>query len=152
MKPNFKPYDLATIQLPTSERRRTVEVLSYPTPDDTIMVRMVPGDPTTLREVKVDDLEPRARQRYCRIARVRCRFDFPEDMLRYDDAALCDPDQSEDFRTDAPVLIYRLTDYKRGTCWTEGRWASFSASIEQVATCDLRAQNGFNVVKKARAK
>lgn len=105
----FKPYDLATIQLPTSSRRRVVEVISHPIPaerfakPETIMVRMMPGEPTTLAEVQVGELQPSAgtmygagKERYVHVAEVRCAFAFPEDMLRYDAAALYRHDLHED--------------------------------------------------------
>lgn len=42
-----KPWNWATL----AGRTEPVEILSYPTPEETIMIRMVVGDPTTLREV-----------------------------------------------------------------------------------------------------
>ena len=96
----FKPKDLATIKLSSSSRCRLVEVISNPIPakrfikPETIMVRMVPGEETTMVEVAVSDLEvPKLScvQRYCHIAEVDCKgFPLNEAMLPYDNAALYD--------------------------------------------------------------
>jgi hypothetical protein len=156
----FKPHDLANMKVPTSIRQRTVEVISHSIPNSlpTIMVRMVPGDPTTLREVEIEDLTPRTKERYVHIAEIRTRFVLPEDMLRYDCAALVDPDKPEsEERGDgrhvccdgSPILIYRLWRTKKHV-WTDARWASFSTSILPVCTLDLRDPEPMAHAKKWR--
>lgn len=45
-----KPWNWATMAC----RDKPVEILSFPTPENTIMVRMTIGDPTTLREVPLN--------------------------------------------------------------------------------------------------
>jgi len=137
MKP-FKPHDLAFMTVPTSTRRRVVEVLSFPVPGGTIMVRMVPGDCETLREVPLSLLAPCNKTRYIHFAEVEGRFMFPEDMLRYDGAALCDPDQPEDeYRPTGPVLIYKISDRARPP-WTDARWLSFGCKVRHILTHDFR--------------
>lgn len=156
----WKPNDLALMEVTTSTRKRYVEVVSYPFPAgantgqpsqgqiiDSIMIRMVPGDPTTLREVPIALLHrPLDKNRYVHVARVHPGIGpFPEDMLRYDCAALYGPDQPEEptddfgrhtWRPAEPVLIYRAATGKRPQ-WTPARWASFCWRIEHVATFDL---------------
>lgn len=162
MASKFKPHDLALMQVETSKRKRCVEVLSHPIPNEprcsevigemtatwTIMVRMVPGDATTLREVRLDLLESLGcKSRWVHVARVAGLGGFPEDMLRYDGAALCDPDQHEapeddtgrlTYRPVEPVLIYRVAQAKSWK-WTTARWASFGWDIEPVGVYDLRS-------------
>lgn len=147
----FKPYDLALMQVQVSARLRPVEIISRPIPaelskPETIMVRMVPGDPTTMVEVSTNLLRKAPRKRrYCHVAEVTTNFPFPEDMLRYDDAALCDWRQQEEledsvgrpmFRPDAPVLVYRL-DERKTPDWTTARWQSFQCVIRHKLTLDL---------------
>jgi hypothetical protein len=134
----FKPYDLASIKLPVSTRRRVVECVSQPTPDAKIMVRMVPGEPTTMIEVAVKDLLPYVKKRYCHIASVTMRFGTAEDMLRHDSAALYDHTINESAETHSvPFLIYTVNDSKYPV-WTVERWFSFSAQLTTVAVRDLR--------------
>ncbi len=44
---SVKPWNWATIVM----RSDPVEIVSYPTPDETVMVRMKVGDPTSIKEV-----------------------------------------------------------------------------------------------------
>ena len=147
MKRAFEPYQLVLLEIRTSTRKRPVQVISRLIPDhpegDTIMVRMVPGDPTTIREVPIAKLEHytiRNKKRWVHIAEVQGSFSFPEDMLRYDGAALCDPDQDEvpegGWRTAGGVLIYAVSDRKQPS-WTDARWRSFSWGLQHELTLDL---------------
>src|SRR5690606_17606320 len=57
-------------------------------PEQTIMVRRVPGFPGTLEELPISALEHHVRgYRYVHYAVVSGFGSFPEDMLRYDRAA-----------------------------------------------------------------
>ena len=142
----LKPNDLATIQTPHSTRRRVVEVISRQTPEQTIMIRRTPGDPTTLEEVRYADLIPFPKHRYIHVASVDSRFGFPEDMLRYDCAFLLDPDRDEEdehqtlgkmpIKSDEPILVYSVSNCKTPP-WTTTRWNSFSAWIKPVRCFDL---------------
>lgn len=135
----FKPYQLAKLSTPNSERPRVVEIISMPTPSGTIMVRMVPGDPTTIREESLDLLsEYKGRARYCHIASVITRLGFPEDMLRYDCAALCDATLNEsDLHTEKETLIYSVSE-RKSPHWTYARWHSFLAGVRHCRTINLR--------------
>jgi hypothetical protein len=141
------------MQILTSLRPRIVEVVSYPTPNETIMVRMVPGEPTTVKKVYVAELTPCKRKyRYVYLARV-IGFTFPEDMVFYDNAALYDhrlPECGEEnpilgyadgLRVpDEGLIVYKLSSAKRVKPWTYGRWQSYSCWIEEVKVTDLRKQ------------
>jgi hypothetical protein len=145
----FKPHDLARLSHNKSKRQRIVEVISKPFPGEGeeegtthIMVRMVPGEPTTMQEVALVMLNPAVRAKYLHVARVNSTFSFPEDMLRYDAAALFDHEIDEDHvprekRHD--VLVYIVSDRKTPR-WTTARWNSFSCSIKPVLTRKLGEQ------------
>lgn len=134
------PHDLALCVSITSVRERVVEVISRETPDKTIMVRMVPGEPTTMVEMPVSmlRLRPRGKVRYLHVASVRSSLPFPEDMLRYDNAALFDHTvQEEPLRSDGEVIVYTVSDSKAPP-WTNARWMSFGAGIIVKYVRDLR--------------
>jgi hypothetical protein len=141
----FKPYQLALLKVPTSTRHRVVQIMSYPTPTETIMVRTVPGMPDTLVEVPIYNLleyKTGDRQRYVHVATVDSIFSFPEDMLRYDNAALYDvntPEEGENGRglRGNGVLVYMVSE-RRAPNWRYGRWESFSSKLTTVNTIDLR--------------
>lgn len=150
----WKPHDLALLNVleSISSRPRAVEVISYIIPPEkvdgmpNIMVRMVPGDPTTLREVCAENLKPLGwKGRWVHIAEVQGSGCFPEDMLRYDGAHLLDPDQPEDgergWKPDGPVMIYRVDDRKQPR-WTTARWSSFCWGIRHRVTIDLKDRSG----------
>jgi hypothetical protein len=181
MHDTFKPYDLATIATPNSGRRRVVEIISRPflaTYFDTntefptdppveitknrIKIRWVPGEPTTLGEAVVADLEPwkgtRAEGRYLHVARVFSTFHFPPDMLRYDNAYLFDHEVHEEGPVHEPpldpedrrglrvpeegILVYQVRRFKNhgegSGAWMHARWQSFSCRVEPVLVRDLR--------------
>lgn len=126
--------------------------------NERVKVRMVPGEPTTLAEVAVADLLPHQRKRYVHVALVSGTFCFPEDMLRYDGAALYDHELNESgddgMGLRPPVkegesprwqcLVYCLSDRKTadlsrpGSPWTKDRWHSFSCGIRPMQVRDLR--------------
>lgn len=62
-----------------------VEILSYPTPEDTIMIRRQPGNPTTLIEVPLSEIaafEPSSHQDFYRPKR---HYSDQPDVYRYED-------------------------------------------------------------------
>jgi hypothetical protein len=164
---SFVPYDLATLKTPNSERRRLVEVISRPFPSDNgdrIKIRQVPGEPTTLDEVAVGDLQHVAasvsgrmdsQHRYLHVARVFSTFHLPPDMLRYDDAYLFEHSLHEDGPVhelasdendrrglrvpEEGLLVYKAASHtgKVRPVWTIDRWRSFACRIEPVIVRDL---------------
>ena len=140
MDKTWKPYMIVLMPTAASARKRMVELISYPTPEGTIMARMIPGDPTTMIEIKVEGLKKMdngRKYKYVHIAEVSGNGAFPEDMLRYDGAALCDHAQQEEptddfgrytYRPKEPVLIYHLSTTQK-PLWTPARWASFAWRI-----------------------
>lgn len=142
MDNRWKPYELATIQLPTSTRRRIVQVISYPfddSPNAEIKIRMVPTQPTTLETTHIDRLQKLTRKyKYIHIAVAQGMLSFPEDMLRYDNTFLVDWEQPEKgFYPDKPVYIYRLTELKKQD-WTHGRWNSFGWTVTNRQTINIK--------------
>ncbi len=158
----LKPYQLVSVQLPTSKRRRVVQTISCPIPNDdnrpdTIKVRMVPGDPTTMTELPVADLKTCERKgRWVHVAKVKAGVGgIPEDMLRYDGASYYNQQLPE---TDAEgqeprgdpfsdevlgnrpgegwTLVYAVTSSKTPP-WTVDRWNSFCCALRHLKTQDL---------------
>lgn len=63
------------------------EVMSFPTPEKTVMVRRAPGCPSTLVELPLADVQRNCwRQALVTYALCMGRGAFPVDMLRYDNA------------------------------------------------------------------
>lgn len=89
-KSTFKPYQLVYVSEPNVDvqsgmHRYVGEVLSFVTPDDTIMVRRVPGFPGSLVELPIGYLQPCTWSKPCvNVAAVEGKGYFPMDMLRYD--------------------------------------------------------------------
>ena len=134
----WKPYQLASLPTPNSKRRRVVEVISMPDPDGFIYVRMVPGCPGTVQAVNPTDLLPSPAYRYCQLAEVKCPLGLPEDMLRYDGAALYDHTVSESDAAPKQATVYRLSRAAKLPGWSVGRWQSFGAACRNVQTIDLK--------------
>lgn len=116
------------------------ELMSFPTPQNTIMVRRVPGHPGTLDELNVSQLtKPTDKFHWVHYAsvkpRLHPRLSFPIDMLRYDFAApvnfnpeigKIDPSHGQD---DLLIATVSVRSHPR---WTDGRWQSFGWEIESV--------------------
>lgn len=150
MRNEFHPWDLAVLQVPTSTRLRVVEILSRETPSKTVMVRMVPGDSATLREIQVSELLPHKARRYVHTAEIWfpnadgvSTFAFPEDMLRYDNAALYDWTADEKGRSAGIVFIYSVSNQKDPQ-WTSDRWKTYDVSIHHVITFDRMTGEHIN--------
>lgn len=130
---------------------RLVQTISRPIPGDTIKVRMVPGDPTTMRELPIAELEVSSsfsgkKSLKVHIANVRGVGCFPVDMLRYDWAALVDPDiqvhNSEGdiiLRGKEPIQVYRLSCRGHDSGWTVDRWWSFLWSVKPIHSLAIDA-------------
>lgn len=134
----LKPYQQVVLQ--NDGYSHLAETISYPTPDGTIMVRRVPGDPTTMIEVQLDKLsEATGKYRFVHYAKVHLSFDFPMDMLRYDFAAPVNFQLVEDDwgRVKAILndgedsyIVARAHQNKNVDPWTHARWNSFCARVE----------------------
>ena len=125
------------------------QVVSLPTPEKTIMVRMVPGNPTSMKELPVERIvESRItkKYKYVQYAQVGGNGSFPVDMLRYDFATpvnftLAEDEtghvfaELDDDSGDA-LIIARCTHLKsggQGGPWTAGRWNSFGWSVQSIS-------------------
>jgi hypothetical protein len=130
----FKLYQI--VQVDRGEYQHLGEVLSFPTPTQTVMVRMVPGHPGTLQEMPLGLL--RATQAKCKFvhyAKVSGPGAFPIDMLRRDHAAPVnfDPETGELKLTDGGEsrLIATCTG-TRVSPWNLERWKSFGWTCEPI--------------------
>lgn len=153
MNRTYKPNQIVVVQ--QEGYRHYGEVMSFPIPnaasalaDPTIMVRMVPGHPGTLREVPVESLcMADSKPKYTHYAKVKGFGQFPVDMLRYDFAAPLnftirkewtgyragDPDPTFGF----DCLVVASASRERRTRWTPERWKSFIWRIEEIGTLQI---------------
>ena len=148
----FKPYQIVVVV--NDGYVHFGQVMSYVTPESTVMVRRVPGHPGTLEEMpttKLREIHDRpAQYRWVHYALVSGRGSFPVDMLRYDHAA------PVNFRIDEthglgsthkavvdPAmgfegLMIAALSKNRLPSWTPARWSSFLWGIKPFRTVDLR--------------
>lgn len=157
-KAKWYPNQLVHVEHPAEMLRyhHFGEVMSFETPDNTVMVRRVPGVAATLSEVPVSILraeESRKRIWWVHYAKVRtntpgrARFAsmFPTDMLRYDNAAPANFTLSiegekgweqavikmdEGFKEEDGLIVARLMGTKTGNAFYRERWRSFGWSVE----------------------
>jgi hypothetical protein len=125
--------------------KRPVQVVSHPTPHRMIIVRMIPGDPTTLREVKCNELEippieeadliERPWKMRVQYAKVSGTGHFPTDMLRKERAFPVDFNLDLQDTKDE-LMIFRLTKNPREP-WNNSRWQSFGWRIEHFGTYEV---------------
>lgn len=150
MDTELKPYMLVWLQ--AQGYRHIVEVMSFTTPDCTVVVRRVPGNSSTLQEVDADLiasplLSPVPKSyKYVHYAVVagprRSRGSFPVDMLRYDSAAPVNfaIDDENNATVDASfgygseVLIVADVSDKPTPQWNRARWSSFGWVIRDLHT------------------
>jgi hypothetical protein len=133
----FKLHEIVLVKHPGYQHFG--EILSRPTPEDTYMVRMVPGDPGTLREVPSEQLAVRPEQhsvKYVHYAAVNGHGAFPVDMLRYDHCAPLnfDPETGEFTSFGFDERIVARASGSRHPGWTTARWASFSWGLRELKT------------------
>lgn len=148
----IKPYTLVRVSDPAGYDY-TGEAMSFETPENTAMVRRVPGHPGTLTEIPVSWLTEshlNAKSRlWVHYATVSGRSSFPIDMLRYDhcaplnfifnESAQCPgyttasaPDESFGW----PDLVVACLSDKADAyyAWTPARWSSFLWGIKELKT------------------
>lgn len=127
------------------------ETVSLPTPEGTIMVRRVPGDPTTMEAMPLDRILPMDwKPRLVHYAEVYGSGSFPTDMLRYDFACPVNFRITEDYphwepiegAEPAPVrerpnsrglIIATVSRQGRSSNpWCSERWRSFMWSVKEL--------------------
>jgi hypothetical protein len=132
------------------------EVVSYPTPDSTIMVRAIPGMPGTMVEVPCDAVIQSAPSyaviHYAKVApnlAIGVRL-FPVDMLRYDHAVPVnfmlteEPERAEldawgcEWPTGSPLIVAAASNAKRNSPFHPGQWQSFGWECVPYYVEDLR--------------
>jgi hypothetical protein len=155
MHPKYRPFDLVRVkeQFLDTEVAYFGQLISYPTPEETIMVRRVPDDPSTMVEMPLSAIElvsfPRLyRPHWVQYAKVSGRFDFPVDMLRYDSCVPVNFTLEESERgqvitqvTDGgPDLIVAKATSTRQDGFTYARWASFSWTAQGLKTLKIESR------------
>ena len=153
MNEGFKPYQLVLVKM--DGYSCIGETISFPTLSRTIMVRLVPGDATTMTEVPLNQIRlvsnPKE-YRWIQYAKIDGRFNFPIDMLRYDCCAPVSFTIVEDGRftikavvkdewKGAGLIVGRITRTKSKE-WTEGRWHSFCWGIEPMPDETRKYESG----------
>lgn len=130
----LKPWNIVFVTMPQG-RTFIGELVSFPTPDGSIMIRQVPGIAATLLEIPVSAVERLATGfHWVHYAEIRGKGDIPLDMLRYDSAVpfnftideetgayKLDEGQPED----TPLIVASLGRYKFVPPFTPKRWESF---------------------------
>lgn len=123
------------------------QLASFPTHDQTIMVRLVPGDPNSLSEVPLKAiLRPASSFKWVHYAEVYGKFGFPVDMLRYDSCYPVNftiaPDGSTSPKEGWPegrLIVAASSTTRSRSPFTKERWQSFSwlcdtIRIEKIGT------------------
>lgn len=138
----LKPYMLVRVKMDDGRYNIVGEVMSFETPEHTVMVRMVPGHPGTLQELPVSRLLPVERKYYSvAYATVHGRGQFPEDMLRYDNAVPVNFEVYHDQTGPKAKLLPGLGDqliiatvlpYGSRSDFCDARWASFLWSVKRL--------------------
>lgn len=151
----LKPWQLVRVTVEDScesGRRSFIgQTVSYPTPNNTIMVRTVPGMEATAKEFNIDAnaVTPVKGFRWLQLAVVMGRGSFPVDMLRYDS---CVP---VNFRIElqdgmhrvvmdeghTEMLVADVTE-TRMPRWTAARWSSFLWGIRHHSTAAIAGGQG----------
>lgn len=142
-KERFPLYSLVLVQDPMGFAY-VGEVLSRPTPENTLMVRNTPNDPCLLRELPISILQrsllPK-HYKWIQYARVSGRGQFPVDMLRYDVCAPANFSLHNDdplgritigieYEIDKDALFVSRAVARKNQEWTVARWASFGWRVE----------------------
>jgi hypothetical protein len=155
MTNTFKPYELVWVaedndDVPSGKLHYVGQVMSRETPDNSYMVRRVPGHPGTLTEVERESLLqlPRTSWRLSHVAyaEVSGRGQFPVDMLRYD---ACQPVNFDLVRDDG-LLRTKMREGHEGEAlivakacrggyagWTHARWESFMWRLQETTILPL---------------
>lgn len=152
----LKPYMLVRVIISgktsyyeQGKRSLVGEVMSYETPEKTVMVRRIPGHPGTLIEVPVLDIEEikGGTFRYVQYAVVTGRGTFPSDMLRYDSCEPVNFDLVDSFNGpkaqlhegETELIVARPTPFMNAG-WTTERWSSFMWSLAHLRTERIEAK------------
>ncbi len=141
----FKPYQLVLVQ--EDGYNYIGQVISRITPENTYMVRRVPGDPSTMEEFHSSKLKTIDQDRkWVQYATVAGLMGFPIDMLRYDYCVPVNFKLEEDrwgsktkpiiINDDKELIVARATRRKNDE-WTKGRWSSFLWGIKELKTLPI---------------
>lgn len=144
MKQKIKLYSLVRVSMDSDRYSIIGQVLSLPTPDSTVMVRMVPDRPGTLAEVPLARVQTIAGSRYDRVsyATVSGMGQFPEDMLRYDRAVPVNfKVESTEHGPRAVIdrlhgssefIVAKVMERGSRIDFTDARWSSFLWNVKRI--------------------
>jgi hypothetical protein len=139
----YKPYQYVSVK--HEGYSHVGEVISYEidnSDDQTVMIRLVPGDPSTIVEVPINCIKPvKGNYKWVHYAVTWGFGQFPIDMLRYDCAAPVNftfNDDGEAILNEGEInyIVARCSELKRWT-WTYERWRSFMWNIEPLKTLKM---------------
>lgn len=114
---------------------------------DWIKVRMVPGDPTTLHELPIDQLKGPAwgqdKKMFLHWATVFGFGYFPIDMLRYDRCQVEDWKLGLDrrFTVEERFRVVQISGDKKPQ-WHPDRWMSFQWALQPIPVVGMISSNG----------
>lgn len=170
MELKLQPYQLATVRDPARWYNEAFvgELMSFKTPENTIMVRTVPGHPGTLIEVHIDciknvrtlDKNNSWFVHYAIVAGGR-NANFPVDMLRYDQCvpvnfkifyngerhvAAVDQPENSLVGQNGDLLVAQVSQ-KRYEPFTVARWSSFLWGCKHIVTEEY--PSGFRINPRA---
>jgi len=139
-----KPYDQATLQ------GRIVEIISFPfastetpgAPNDRVMIRAVPGEPTTMIEAAVAELVLCPKAQYVHVARVLNldqKHDFPLEMLKRDYAWFWELKLASLEIPEEGIEIYTINNNEQ-IPWTV-HWSAHGCGIKPIYRRDLSLPN-----------
>jgi hypothetical protein len=114
------------------------EVMSLPIPDGTIMVRLVPGHPGTLQELKISQLtalKNQTKRRWIHYAEVSGKGSFPVGMLSRDHASAVNfnLETLKIYDVLPKLLVAKVTETKLPN-WNIERWESFGWTCKPIHT------------------
>lgn len=135
----MRPYQIKRIG------NRTVEIISYPF-GNKVNVRLVPMEPTTLKEVSVSQIQAHPilskceRPRFVHLARVTGTGFFPINLLKFEGAWFFDDEKAgllnpmeARFRHPTEIIIFKLC-CDRKPMWHTDRWSSMDWKLEELSS------------------
>lgn len=140
----MKPYQIKRIG------SRTVEIISYPF-EGKVNIRMVPMEPTTLKTVSMNQIQPHPflskceRAKFMHVAKVTGRGFFPTNMLKLEGGWFLEDEKScsinpleAKFQHPTEILVYKV-DCDRKAVWYTDRWSNLDWVLMEIQSKLLEA-------------
>jgi hypothetical protein len=129
----LKPW--AIVQVNRGTYTHVGELVSFPCPGGTIMVRQVPGLAATAIELPLSAILQPVEIRWLHYAEVFGTTSFPVDMLRRENAAPADFDPEETvLSNDMRRHVIVKASTRRVPQWNVDRWKSFGWTLSELRT------------------